>query len=84
MREYWGYITSNKNRTTFYVGMTNNLARRIGEHKAGEAPSFTKRYNVSDLAIAREKQLKTWHRQWKLDLIEEFNPTMRDMYEDIL
>jgi|TARA_B110000238_G_C15803231_1_gene301064 putative endonuclease len=80
---------------TFYVGMTNNLARRIVEHKAGEAPSFTKLYNVIDLvyfdafqtptqAIAREKKLKTWHRQWKLDLIKEFNPTMRDMYEDIL
>lgn len=95
MKEYWVYITSNKNRTVFYVGMTNNLVRRITEHKERLTPSFTKRYNVDELlyyesfpmpsqAISREKQLKNWHRQWKLDLIEGFNPEMKDLYEDII
>jgi putative endonuclease len=94
MKEYWVYITSNKNRTVFYVGMTNNLARRIGEHKGRKTPSFTKRYNVDELlyyeafptplqAIKREKQLKTWHRQWKLELIKEFNADMKDLYDEI-
>ena len=95
MKEYWVYITSNKNRTVFYVGMTNNLVRRITEHKERLTPSFTKRYNADELlyyesfpmpsqAISREKQLKNWHRQWKLDLIEGFNPEMKDLYEDII
>ncbi len=70
------YIMSNKNRTTFYIGVTNDIERRVLEHKAGFGSVFTKKYNCIELvyfddigdivsAIAREKQLKNWHRQWK-------------------
>ena len=78
------YMMSNKNRTTLYIGVTNNLERRVLEHKAGIGSAFTKRYNVHDLmywekiygmgkAIAREKQLKRWHKDWKWNLIKEDN-----------
>ena len=84
------YIMSNKRRTTLYIGVTNNLERRVLEHKLGEAPGFTNRYRLTDLvyfeesalitdAIAREKQLKSWKRDWKLDLIREMNPDMADL-----
>lgn len=72
------YIMSNKNRTTLYVGVTNNIERRVMEHKAGIGSVFTKKYNLHDLlyyesivgmrnAIDREKQLKRWHREWKME-----------------
>ena len=68
---YYTYITTNKRKTVLYVGVTNNLIRRIGEHKSGQIDGFTKRYNVDILiyaekydeietAIAREKQIKSW------------------------
>jgi putative endonuclease len=86
------YIMSNKSRTTLYIGVTNNLERRVLEHKLGEAPGFTSHYRLTDLmyfeeselitdAIAREKQLKAWKRVWKLDLIREMNPDMMDLSE---
>ena len=78
---YYTYITANKYRGTIYIGITNNLERRMSEHKNGIIQGFTKQYNVNQLvyydifknpmdAIEREKQLKRWHRQWKINLIE--------------
>jgi putative endonuclease len=87
------YIMSNKNLTTFYVGVTNDLERRVKEHKGGEGSEFTSKYNLTHLvyyevisdiktAIQREKQLKNWHRNWKIDLIKELNPEMLDLAKD--
>jgi putative endonuclease len=84
------YIMSNKNLTTFYIGVTNDLERRVKEHKDGNGSEFTSKYKlnylvyyeiISDIktAIQREKQLKNWHRKWKLDLIKELNPEMLDL-----
>jgi putative endonuclease len=84
---------SNRSRT-LYIGVTNNLQRRFNEHKRGKANSFTKRYNINQLiyykqtdsvisAIDREKQLKSWRREKKINLIEEFNPLLLDLSEDI-
>jgi putative endonuclease len=86
------YIISNKNRTTFYIGVTNNIVRRMEEHKLGKS-NFSKRYNLFHLmyferivgfmnAIVREKQLKRWHRDWKINLIKEMNPEMKDLSEE--
>ena len=79
---------------TLYIGVTNNLGRRVFEHRTGQCPGFTARYGVTMLvwyesyhdineAIAREKKLKTWRRAWKLDLIEAINPDWRDLYEEL-
>ncbi len=87
------YILSNKNRTTFYIGVTNDIKRRTLEHKSGFGSKFTHKYNLTDLlyiekyedireAIQREKQLKNWHREWKLNLIESYNPEMVDIALD--
>jgi putative endonuclease len=84
------YILSNKYRTTFYIGVTNNIRRRVLEHKTSLGSKFTKRYNLHDLmyyekfqtmedAIVREKELKNWHRDWKINLIKSLNPEMIDM-----
>ena len=89
------YILANKKNGTLYIGVTNNLERRIAEHKSGLIPGFTRKYNVRMLvwceefhgiteAIEREKQLKNWHRAWKIALIEETNSEWRDLAEDIL
>ncbi len=87
------YILSNKNRTVLYIGVTNDLERRIKEHKEGTGAAFTKRYNVYDLVfyeihnqiervIKREKQIKEWKREWKLELIQESNPELLNLAED--
>ncbi len=87
------YIMSNKSRTTFYVGVTNNLERRVREHKNGNGSVFTSQYMLYDLlyfesipdiktAIQREKQLKRWHREWKINLIRTLNPDMKDLVMD--
>ena len=84
------YIMSNKNVTTFYIGVTNDLERRVKEHKEGNGSEFTSKYNLTNLlyyeiisdiktAISREKQLKNWHREWKINLIKELNPSMTDL-----
>jgi putative endonuclease len=90
MNDGFVYILTNHNRTTFYVGVTGNLPRRIAEHKKGIGADFTERYkckclvylehfdNIID-AITREKQLKNWHRDWKLNLIKSVNPNLRDL-----
>lgn len=87
------YILSNKNRTTFYIGVTSDIKRRILEHKTGKGSDFTRQYNLTDLmyyekiegmdeCINREKQLKNWHRDWKINLIRESNPEMEDLAGD--
>lgn len=80
---------------TLYIGVTSDLIKRVWEHKHDLAEGFTKKYGVHTLvwyelhedmtsAIAREKALKEWKRQWKLELIEAMNPTWRDLYEELL
>ena len=91
-KTYNVYIMTNRTRSTLYVGMTGNLAQRTEQHAEGELEGFTKRYHVDRLvyyeefskpddAIQREKQLKKWNRAWKERLIEEANPTWRDLRE---
>lgn len=86
---------TNKPNGVLYVGVTNDLINRIYQHKNGLADGFTKKYhldklvyyeNTNDLyeAIAREKRLKKWHRQWKIDLINQFNPCWTDLYNNII
>lgn len=95
LRDYYIYILTNKNNTTFYIGVTNDLVRRIHEHKNKVVDGFTKKYKLKKLvyfeqcndinsAIAREKQLKGWHRDWKLNLIKDMNPQFKDLYPQIL
>ena|SRR5690606_15180507 len=92
LRRAFVYIMSNYQRTTFYIGVTNNLERRVREHRSGMG-NFTSEYKlyylvyfeiISDIgtAIRREKQLKNWHRQWKINLIKEMNPEMNDLAHD--
>lgn len=90
MKSSYIYILTNTYRTTFYIGITSDLSKRIIEHANGVASKFTKKYSVKDLiyyeefsdinqAIAREKQLKNWHKAWKLNLIRETNPTLKTL-----
>ncbi len=92
---YYVYILTNKTKTTLYVGVTNDLVRRVWEHKTKVVDSFTKRYHINELvyyeqyfdiysAIEREKRLKGKLRSKKYELIKEFNPEMKDLFEDIL
>ena len=92
-KTYAVYILTNYNETTFYIGVTGNLQKRIFEHKNKVVEGFTKKYNVDKLvyyeitndvesAINREKQLKRWHRQWKINLIKEMNPEFKDLSEN--
>ncbi|WP_319480449.1 GIY-YIG nuclease family protein [uncultured Draconibacterium sp.] len=85
------YIMSNSKRTTFYIGVTSDLKTRIADHKNGIGSAFTSKYKLTDLmyyedfpdiyqAIDREKQLKNWHRDWKINLIKSVNPEMNDLY----
>lgn len=95
MKNGYVYILSNYKRTTLYIGVTSNLIGRITEHREGKGSSFTSRYKCRDLlyyesyehigdAIKREKQLKNWHRDWKINLIKEFNPDMKDLYSELI
>jgi len=81
---------TNKYRTTFYIGVTSNLSKQITEHRSGKGSKFTKKYKLVDLiyfetfsgidqAISREKQLKNWHHDWKLNLIKEQNPKLQTL-----
>ena len=85
------YILASRRNGTLYIGVTSNLVQRVRDHKEGTLQGFTSRYGVTDLvyvethprisdAIRREKQLKTWRRAWKLELIERDNPEWRDLY----
>ena len=91
MINYFVYILTNKNNTVLYTGFTNNLQRRIWEHKSELIEGFTKKYNVNKLvyyevfdnptnAIKREKQIKAGSRRTKLDLINSFNKEWKDLY----
>ena len=94
-KEYCVYILANSRHTVLYTGVTNNLLRRVSEHKNKVISGFTKRYNVDQLvyfecgddiniAIAREKQIKAGSRQDKIDLINSMNPEWKDLYTDII
>ena len=89
-REYYVYILASRKHGTLYISVTNDIIRRAHEHKMKAVPGFTKKYGVDKLvyfemdddpstAIAREKQLKKWRRDWKLDLIEGENPNWVDL-----
>jgi putative endonuclease len=89
---YLVYILASQRNGTLYVGVTNDLVRRMSEHKAKLVPGFTRKYGVDQLvyfeeytsileARARERSLKRWNRSWKLELIEKFNPQWRDLID---
>ena len=88
------YIISSKPNGTLYTGVTSDLVKRIGQHKQKTITGFTKKYNVTRLvwyessesmisAIEREKKIKNWKRQWKIELIEKENPEWKDLYDSI-
>jgi putative endonuclease len=92
---YWVYVLASAPGGTLYVGVTNDLVRRAYEHREGLVPGFTKRYRVKNLvyyeahdtvmaAIQREKNIKHWSREWKIDLIVSMNPNWRDLYDEIV
>jgi putative endonuclease len=94
-REYCVYIMTNAHNTVLYTGVTNNLARRVYEHKNGLGGAFTKKYNANKLvyyevgnnihsAIAREKRIKGGSRKKKVDLINSLNSKWKDLYEEIM
>jgi putative endonuclease len=88
---FFVYLLASRRHGTLYLGITNNLGRRVSEHKAKVLPGFSARYGVDRLvwyeaydraidAIAREKAMKKWHRDWKTKLIEADNPNWIDLY----
>ncbi|MBN2182302.1 MAG: GIY-YIG nuclease family protein [Sedimentisphaerales bacterium] len=95
MRQYFVYILASKKNGTLYIGVTNNLLKRVYEHKNNIVRGFTEKYNVHNLvyyeiynnigsAINREKQMKKWKRQWKIELIEKTNPQWNDLYFEMI
>ena len=93
-RQYFVYILASRKHGTLYIGVTNDLLRRVHEHREGLLPGFTRRYRVKRLvyyetyqdvgdAIHREKVLKEWRRDWKITLIEQSNPGWVDLYEGL-
>jgi putative endonuclease len=93
-RVFWVYLLASRVGGTLYIGVTNDLVRRVYEHRSKFVPGFTRRYGVRRLvyfeqfsnieaAIQREKQLKKWNRRWKIRLIEESNPNWVDLYDGI-
>jgi putative endonuclease len=91
---YYVYILASRKDGAIYVGITNDLVRRVYEHRQKAVPGFTFKYNITQLvwfeiyddpvsAITREKQLKKWKRDWKVELIEAQNPEWKDLYESI-
>ena len=94
-KNYYVYILPNKSNKVLYIGVTNDLVRRTFEHKNKLVEGFTKKYNLIKLvyyevtdnvesAINREKQLKNWHRDWKINLINQFNPKWKDLSEEFM
>ena len=92
---YYIYIMSNPNNTTLYIGVTNDIERRVQEHKSGQIPGFTQKYNCCklvyyekysyiDQAIEREKKLKKWRREKKDWLIRTINPDLKDLFEEFI
>ncbi|HOD15499.1 MAG TPA: GIY-YIG nuclease family protein [Spirochaetota bacterium] len=96
MGSYYVYILASKKKNgTLYIGVTGDLIKRIHEHRNDFIDGFTKKYEVHKLvnfeqtgdvneALKREKQLKKWNRQWKLQLIEKDNPDWNDLYEEMI
>ncbi|MFA6160301.1 MAG: GIY-YIG nuclease family protein [Parcubacteria group bacterium] len=95
MKNYYVYILTNKKNGALYIGVTSNLIKRIQEHRNKAVKGFTEKYNVHQLvhyeqtkdinsALAREKALKKWNRQWKINLIEKENPNWEDLYFNII
>jgi putative endonuclease len=93
--QYYVYILASKKNGTLYIGVTSNLIKRIHEHKNNLIEGFTKKYNVHNLVyyeitedvnsvIIREKQLKRWKRNWKIELIEKNNPKWKDLYFELI
>ena len=93
MSSYYVYILTNYTKSTLYIGITNDLKRRIHEHKEGLIEGFTKQYNLKYLvyfaetndvreAITKEKQLKKWNRKWKNELITHMNPEWKDLSKE--
>jgi len=91
---YYVYILASKRNGTLYTGITNNLKRRIYEHKNNLIKGFTQKYNIHNLvyfettndvnaAIEREKNIKKWNRKWKLELIEKQNPNWNNLYDNL-
>ena len=91
---FYVYIVANKRNGTIYIGMTDNLAKRMWQHKTKALGGFTAKYGCDRLvwyqvcetregAFLRERQMKEWRRSWKLRLIEEANPTWNDLYETL-
>lgn len=94
-KTYYVYMLASKRKGTLYIGVTNDLARRVYEHREGIIDGFTKTHGVKrlvwfetmssiDAAIQREKNLKHWVRKWKIQLIEKDNPEWRDLYDEIV
>jgi putative endonuclease len=92
---YFVYILASSRNGTLYVGVTNELVRRVQEHREGLVPGFTRKYAVKLLvywelhhdineAILREKRIKRWQRKWKLELIETSNPQWRDLWPELI
>lgn len=93
-KRFFVYILSSRPFGALYIGVTSNLVARIYQHKQGEVAGFTRRYNIKQLvyfeihdcattAIQREKRMKKWNRDWKIRLIQQKNPTWRDLYIEI-
>ncbi|HEX2788244.1 MAG TPA: GIY-YIG nuclease family protein [Ignavibacteria bacterium] len=94
MRSYYVYILANKRNGTLYIGVTNNLLQRVEQHKKKLIDGFSKKYGIDKLvyyeetnsvlaAIEREKQMKTWQRKWKIELIESINLGWKDLYYEL-
>ena len=92
--QYFVYILASKRNGTLYVGVTNDLVQRVGEHKSKVVPGFTRQYGVDQLvyfeeyesiidARAREHAMKRWRRAWKIELIEKMNPSWRDLSREL-
>jgi putative endonuclease len=90
----WVYIMTNKANGTLYIGVTTDLPFRVAQHRNGTGSAFCRRYNLDKLvyaeehatvieAIAREKAMKAWKRDWKIELIEKANPEWRDLWDDL-
>ncbi|MBV9656965.1 MAG: GIY-YIG nuclease family protein [Verrucomicrobia bacterium] len=93
--QFWVYIVTNRNHSVLYIGMTNNLARRTGEHRRGIGAAFPVQFHCTKLiyyeryehvlgAIARETQLKKWSRAKKIALVEQMNPRWMDLGAEVL
>lgn len=95
MKYYYIYILASKKNGTLYLGVTNDLIKRVYQHRNNLVEEFTKKYNIHKLvyyeetydieeAINREKQLKRWKRNWKIDLIQKKNPYWKDLYYNLI